>query len=161
MRTLSANAPPPYSVIAHAVHAEALLIGGDSVQAETQIRIAVSDSPFFQAGILNIFLRVLLAQGKIDEARQRSLQVKELLTHEHAAAYCEVSLRLACAEIHQAAGDHESAKADLKEAVRQVHLRATKIEDADAQRRFLYEVPENARTLELCRSLLGSEAASA
>ncbi len=156
MQALSANAPPPYSVIAHAVYAEALLLGGDSQQAEAQIRIAVSDSPFYQAGILAIFLKILLVQGKLDEARQRSVQAKKLLMKEHAAAYCEVALRLTCAEILQAAGELESAKAELQEASRQIQRRAKGIDDADAQMRFLSEVPENARTLELCRSLLES-----
>jgi hypothetical protein len=67
-----------------------------------------------------------------------------------------VELRLALAEACLAQGDAQAGEAALREALRCLRARAADIPDTAARERFLRQVPENARTLELARQSWGT-----
>jgi hypothetical protein len=58
-------------------------------------------------------------------------------------------VRLVHAEALAAAGNHAAARAALGEARDDLLARAARIEDLEVRRRFLAEVPENARVVAL------------
>jgi len=66
--------------------------------------------------------------------------------------------RLALAEACLAEGDTGAGEAALRRAVECVRARASDIPEAGARERFLRQVPENARTLELARQRWGDAA---
>jgi hypothetical protein len=63
-------------------------------------------------------------------------------------------VRLVVAEALAAAGQGDEARAVLREARDDLQERADRIADADARRRFLADVPENARVTALARAWL-------
>ena len=67
-----------------------------------------------------------------------------------------VALHLALVEACFAEGDAKRGEAALREASRCVRLRASDIPEAEARERFLRQVPENARALELARQRWGA-----
>jgi hypothetical protein len=70
-----------------------------------------------------------------------------------------VGMYLALAEACIAQGDASAGEAALHKALRCVQARASDIPEAEARERFLSQVPENARTLELARQRWGESAA--
>ncbi|WP_157759079.1 hypothetical protein [Cystobacter fuscus] len=66
---------------------------------------------------------------------------------------------LALAEACFARGDDTAGESALREALRAVRTRAGDLSAPEARERFLSQVPENARTLELARQRWGEDAA--
>lgn len=102
---------------------------------------------------------VLLAQGRAAEAREvAELGVKDVERMDCSGTYA-VAVRLALAEACFAQGDAEAGEPALREALKCVRARASDIPEAAARERFLMQVPENARTLELARQRWGEATA--
>ncbi|WP_155893134.1 serine/threonine-protein kinase [Cystobacter fuscus] len=142
-----------YATVAQVVRAQ-----GEFHEAESFARKACELlSPFavcllFARGVLS---SILLSQERAEEARQvAQLGVQEMERMGTTGVYA-VSLYLALAEACLALGEVSAGESALRQASRYVHERASDIPDTTARERFLRQVPENARTLELARQRWG------
>ncbi|WP_375766625.1 serine/threonine-protein kinase PknK [Archangium gephyra] len=127
-------------------------------EAETRARQACEQlAPFLSYLTLAraILGSLLLAQGRAPEARQvAALGVKDV-ERVHCTGAFAVAMHLALAESCFAEGAAGEGDAALHDALRCVRARARDIPDTGARERFLSQVPENARTLELARQRWG------
>jgi hypothetical protein len=132
--------------------------GGDLAGAETWAREACEVlAPFLMHQCLPRMLlsEVLRAQGRASEAREvAALGVRQLERCESQGAET-VGLLLALTEACLAEGDTEAGEAALRRGLQCLGARAEDIPDAAIRERFLHQVPENARTLELARQRWG------
>jgi hypothetical protein len=98
---------------------------------------------------------VLLARGRpaeaLVDAREAMAPVEALGKTDEGEALA----RLVYAEALHANGQEDAARAAIVEARDRLLARAARIDDPSRQRTFLDNVPENARTLLLCRQWLG------
>jgi tetratricopeptide (TPR) repeat protein len=154
----SEDAPSYRRGLGYAILAQAVKEQGALHEAESFARKACELlSPFslfllFPRGVLS---SVLLSQERAEEARQvAQLGVQELERMGTTGVYA-VPLYLALAEACLALGEVSAGESALRQASRYVHERASDIPDATARERFLRQVPENARTLELARQRWG------
>ncbi|WP_053066975.1 protein kinase domain-containing protein [Archangium gephyra] len=131
---------------------------GDLHEAETRARQACEQlAPFLSYLILAraILGSILLARGRATEAHEvAALGVKDVERMDCAGAYA-VAMHLALAEACFAEGAGEEGEVALRKALLCVQARARDIPEAEARERFLRQVPENARTLELARQRWG------
>jgi tetratricopeptide (TPR) repeat protein len=144
---------------AHLILARAAAAEGALGEAETRAREACTVlapfAPFLSEARWRVGL-LLLAQGRTAEAREGAeLALREL------GAVCEggiarVGLCLTLAEACFAEGDTQAGEAALRQALRSLRSRAQDIPDEPSRERFLHQVPENARTLELARQRWGT-----
>ncbi|WP_395844260.1 ATP-binding protein [Cystobacter fuscus] len=147
---------------AHSVMAKVLLERGEWDEAEAHARKACELLAPFRADVvyaLRFLSNILLAQGRATEAREvAALGVREL-EQARCMGINAVGMRLALAEACFTQGDDGEGDAALREALRCVRIRARDIPEPQARERFLRQVPENARTLELARQRWGDAAA--
>jgi eukaryotic-like serine/threonine-protein kinase len=139
----------------HGAFARILLASGDAQGAEMEARVALdilSIMPVLQPAHLPTLIYALLRQGRLVEAQEVAKNGVALVDSLGGTGSTEVALRLAAAEADHAAGDTASAESALRETLRQIQIRADNIPEPQARERFLTEVPENARTLELARA---------
>ncbi|QRO00448.1 protein kinase [Archangium violaceum] len=135
---------------------------GELREAESHARMACAQLAPFPAYL--IFARttlasVLLAQGRVAEARAvAALGVRELEQMGSEGEYA-VSMYLALVEACFAGGDIGAGEAALRKAVRCVRARADDIPEPATRERFLRRVPQNARILELARQRWGEAVA--
>jgi hypothetical protein len=153
------ESPSLFSGMAHTLKAMVAASGGDLAEAEMRARKAcelLASSPFQQRTARPLLTQVLLAQGRASEAREvAALGVRQLERSRSAGAEA-VGLRLALAEACFAEGDSLAGETALRGALQCLRARAGDIADAAARERFLQQVPENARTLELARQRWGT-----
>jgi len=102
-------------------------------------------------------IRALLAQGpsRAPEARAFGDAALQSLRKLDGNSVYEVRLQLAVAEARYAVGSVETAHEALREALRQLRLRANLIPDPNQRERFLCDGPDSARVLLLASSWLG------
>ena len=144
---------------AHLVLARVVAGGGDLAGAEAQARKACEllapFTPFVPLARWSLGA-LLLFQGRASEARSSV----ELGLREHEAlgpgGLARVGLLQVLAEACFAQGDTDAGEQALRRALRHLRERAGEIPDADARERFLHQVPENARSLELGRQRWGA-----
>jgi tetratricopeptide (TPR) repeat protein len=138
--------------------AQLALAAGDLSEAERQARKAcerLATFFFYQLRPRVLLSQVLLTQGRATEAREVVAPgVREFETLGGMGLHA-VSVYLAMAEACLADGDIQEGEAALRKAVQCVRNRAKDIPDEAARQRFLRQVPENARTLELARQRWG------
>ncbi|HYH95652.1 MAG TPA: serine/threonine-protein kinase PknK, partial [Hyalangium sp.] len=91
----------------------------------------------------------LLAQGRAVEARAEAEQAVRALEQMGGGGVASVGVCLALAEACHAQGDDAAAEGALRRALAYVRLRAQDLPDETARERFLSQVPENARVLQL------------
>jgi tetratricopeptide (TPR) repeat protein len=146
-----------------AMLAKALVGRGELREAETHARQACEllmpllvPSRVRARTVLSI---VLLAQGHATEARQVAVLGVRDLEQMRSQGVFAVAMHLALAEACFAEGDTEAGEAALRNALRCVQARASDIPEPAARERFLMQVPENARTLELARQRWGEATA--
>ena len=148
--------------VAHALLARVLAASGSLSEAESYARTACELSVpfrFFLISARTLHSTLLLAQGRAAEARRvAALGVGELEQAGSLGA-CAVGIYLALAEACFAQGDEGSGEESLRKALRCVHACARDIPEPEARARFLSQVPENARSLELARQRWGEAAA--
>jgi tetratricopeptide (TPR) repeat protein len=145
---------PLFSGLAWLVRAKVAANLGNLAEAEAHARRARdSAAPMlvYQLSAWTLLSQVLLARGRATEAREvASLGVRglERCGGEGGRA---VALHLALAEACLAEGDTQAGEEALRRASRCLLSRAEDISDPALRERFLHEVPENARVLELTR----------
>jgi hypothetical protein len=137
--------------------AQTLALAGDLAAARDHAARAVAalaDTPPVRAHALGALARVLLAEGRTSEARAAAEEAAAALAALGSIEEGEALVRLAHAEALAASGAADEARRALAAAREAVLARAAKIRDAAWRERFLREVPENARTLELAAATL-------
>jgi tetratricopeptide (TPR) repeat protein len=155
--------PDIYSGLAYTVRAKVAAGRGHLAEAEACARKGVellAPILFHQCTPRVVLTRVLLAQGRAAEAREAAVPGLQRLEQCGSEGSEVVGLRLALAEAYLAEGNTQEGEAALRRALQCLHTRAEDIPDGAARERFLHQVPENARTLELARQRWGEPAAS-
>jgi hypothetical protein len=144
--------------IGNAVLAQVLAASGKLSEAEEHARKACEllvTLPTLLGFGRTVLSNVLRARGRAAEARREAEPgVQDLEQMESSGVYA-VALRLALAEACLAEGDVSAGEAALRKALQCVRARASDIADPAARERFLRQLPENARTLELARQRWG------
>ncbi|WP_437521155.1 protein kinase [Sorangium sp. So ce726] len=139
--------------------AKIVLTAGEFDAAEREARAAVTlsqSAPTLGVLASAVLARALLGLGRIDEAMraaaEASLQLAEFGTLEAGESF----VRLTYAEVLAASGRRAEATAAIASARTALLTRAEKLSDPTWRERFLRDVPDNARTLELAWQWLGS-----
>lgn len=112
--------------------------------------------PTLRCEALAVLCQVRLARGRVREAREAADEAMQLLEQLGGVEENESLVRVAYAEALFASGDIH-ARAAIASAREWLMARASKIDDMVWRRRFLEDIAENARTLELARALLGTD----
>jgi tetratricopeptide (TPR) repeat protein len=143
---------------AHLVLARVLAGGGELAGAEAQARQACEElapfTPFMSLARWSLGA-LLLAQGRATEARQQvELGLRDTETM-GPGGLARVGLLQVLAEA--CFTEHETTVGEqaLRQALRCLRERARDIPDTASRERFLHQVPENARALELARQRWG------
>jgi tetratricopeptide (TPR) repeat protein len=128
---------------------------GDLASAETEVRDALGKLaavPSLYALAQAALSRVLLAQGRIEEARAAAEGAFHFLERGGKVEEGEGLVWLAWAEALEATGHHDEARAVVRRQADAIRVRASRIKDAALRASFLGRIPENARMLELARA---------
>ncbi|WP_437290952.1 protein kinase domain-containing protein [Sorangium sp. So ce406] len=129
----------------------------DTAEREARAAVALSPSaPALGVQAFAVLARVLLRLGRIDEAVQTAAEANSKLASFGALEEGESLVRLTFAESLAAAGRQDEATAAIAQARTALFARADKLSDSAWRERFLRDVPDNARTLELAQQWLGS-----
>jgi hypothetical protein len=134
------------------------LFAGDCEAAEREARVAESllgSAPPFRPQVMAITARALLHLGRTSEALGAAADAIAAFQSLGTAEGGEALLRLTYAEVLAAAGDAASAAAAISAARDALLASADKLRDPVRRARYLLDIPENARTLELARAWLG------
>jgi hypothetical protein len=145
--------------LAHLVLARLAALQGQLSEAEAQARKACERLTMFvpyQLMARTTLSSVLLAQQRAAEARAEAEQGVRALEQMGGAGAMSVGMWLALAEACFAQVDTAAGEHALREAMRCVRLRAEDILEPAARERFLSQVPENARTMEVARKQWGA-----
>jgi len=132
--------------------AEITFLSGDLDAAEIEGRAAVDAlkvAPPLRASALAVLARVLIQQGRTDEALAAAREAHQILEALGGIEEGESRVRLVHAEALEASGDHAAFFAAIEVAQDRLFARAAKISDEAWRGRFLEGVPDNARTLSL------------
>ncbi|WP_224366033.1 serine/threonine-protein kinase [Hyalangium versicolor] len=147
-----------YQGVAHLALARVTGAEGWQAQAESHAREACERFGVFLSFQLlaRTFLSATLrAQGRAEEARAAAEAGVQVLEQIGGLGAGTVGAWLALAEACLVQGDTAAGERALRRAVQCVGMRANDIPDASARARFLHQVPENLRTLELARQRWG------
>ncbi|XXX73112.1 protein kinase [Sorangium sp. So ce134] len=131
---------------------------GDLDDAEREARAAMAlapAAPMAAVPTLAVLARALLGLGRTDEAMRAAAEASARLAEFGTVEEGESLVRLTVAEALAASGRHAEAMAAIASARTALLARAEKLGDPVWRERFLRDVPDNARTLELARQWLG------
>ncbi|HEX8705007.1 MAG TPA: protein kinase [Myxococcaceae bacterium] len=109
----------------------------------------------FQLLARTVLCNTLLAQRRAAEARAEAEQTRRLLERLGGTGVASVGTWLVLAEAGVAVNDTAAAEGALRHALRCLRLRAGDVPDATVRERFLRQVPEHARVLELAHQWWG------
>ena len=109
----------------------------------------------FQLQARTVLCATLLAQGNAVEARAEAEHVRRLLERMGDMGAAGVGAWWVVAQTGRATEDRAGAEFALRQALRCLRLRAGDFADATARERFLRQVPEHARVLELAHQWWG------
>lgn len=132
--------------------ATTLALDGQLEAAERAAREAAEitrSMPILLPSTLATLARVLLGQGRRDEALAAAREAVSLRDAVAGVDEGESLVRLVHAEALEAAGDHEAAREAIVKAHRRLLERAARIQQAVWRESFLGNVPDNARTIAL------------
>jgi tetratricopeptide (TPR) repeat protein len=138
--------------------AQAELRAGDPAAAELEARAAADlllAIPSAHAVAVAVLARALLGQGRSAEALEAAFTGYAELCDLGSIEEGEALVRLVYAEALDAAGRRDDCTAALVEARVRLLVRASRIRDPAWRERFLSNVHDNARTLELWRARIG------
>jgi hypothetical protein len=112
-------------------------------------RKMMASAPIFALSATATLARALIAEGRVADASRVAHEGLAVIAEFGGAGHLEVDMRLAACEVFFAAGDSERARAELREALHQIRIRAEDIEDPGWRRSYLTRNAENrrARTL--------------
>jgi len=127
---------------------------GDSAGAER--RFAEAKDVFTEVGALGVVNdalaglgRCALTQGHLDEARQYATELWNALATGRAKGEFPMLGYQTCADLFDALGDGEQARAAVEAGHRELMARAEKISDPDWRKAFLSDVPEHRTIVEM------------
>jgi hypothetical protein len=145
---------------AHLLFGEAAARAGDLATAERELAESLPGlllvSILWQAVAARL-VAVRLARGRVAEAIALDRDLHASFSASGGHGLRGTLVRLVHAEALAAAGDRDAARAALGEARADLEARAARIEDPDVHRRFLADVPENARVLALTEAWAGDD----
>jgi ATP/maltotriose-dependent transcriptional regulator MalT len=142
------------SLIAQGMLAQVALVQGQLEKAEALSRAATEVlhvAPMAWIGIALVQIRALVGLGRAAEACVVADQMTGTIQMFGCAGCAEVAARLAAFEAFEANGDHDRARVELAETLRQVQLRADDITDPFWKDSYLTRNPYVARALALGR----------
>ncbi|XXX82773.1 protein kinase [Sorangium sp. So ce134] len=145
-------------LIARCYLAKIALASGDLDVAEREARAAVAlapGAPTFAVQASAVLARALLGLGRTAEATQAAAEASAQLAEFGTLEEGEPLVRLTHAEALATSGRQREAAAAIASARAALLARADKLSDPTWRERFLRDVPDNARTLELARRWLG------
>jgi hypothetical protein len=145
--------------LSHEVLAQVAAASRALEEAEAQARKAceiLTPFPLFLSEARWRLSAVLLLQARAAEAREEVALALRELEALGAEGIARVGLLQVLAEACFAQGDTASGEQALRDALQRLRSRAASIPDAAARERYLRQVPENARTLELARQRWGA-----
>ncbi|WP_437274861.1 protein kinase [Sorangium sp. So ce375] len=131
---------------------------GDLEAAEREARSAIAlleSAPTLGVQAFSILARTLLALGRTDEAMRAAAEASARLAEFGTLEDGESLVRLTYAEALAASGKRAEAEAAIASATAALLARAEKLSDPTWRERFLRDVPDNARTIELAQQWLG------
>ena len=140
--------------LARANLATATLYRGDAAtaQAELEQALAVLVAPPARAFCLASLAEVRLARGDIPGAVSAAEEAGPIVDHLGTLPEGDAYTRCILAEVLHASGRPREAIAAITAAAERLERRASTAPDPEAKRRFLEDVPPNARTLERARA---------
>ncbi|WP_437720726.1 protein kinase domain-containing protein [Sorangium sp. So ce861] len=145
-------------LLARCYLAKIALVSGDLDVAEREARAALALAPGAPTHAVQasaVLARALLGLGRVEEAMQAAAEASAQLSEFGTLEEGEPLVRLTYAEALAASGRHAEASAAIASARAALLARADKLSDPTWRERFLRDVPDNARTLELARQWLG------
>jgi len=148
---------------ARIVLARSLLALNDQVLAEVEARKALGiarEAPTSRCKYLVILAEIRLAQGDIADAKALLDEARHSADAMGGLGYGEGHMNLLCAEVLRAAGLGETGRQAALFAKKRLLARAERIKDPATRRRFLENIPDHRRTLELAREWLKDEASN-
>ncbi len=131
---------------------------GDLVQADSEATNAcrtLTMMPGFGLHAQAVKLRILIARGDSAQACATAAEGLARLMQAGCGGVYEVRFRLAASEAYLADGQIQNARNELRQAMQQLEIRATKIPDLELRARYLNNVADNARLQELAQRWLG------
>lgn len=146
------------AAVAGRYRAHVFTLLGDTAKAEREARDAVAalaNANAMRGDALAALARALRDGGKVEEALATARLAMEALEAAGKTAAGEAAIRLEHAEALLATGDTAAAGEAIVAARERVLARARTIADEDLRGAFLHAVAENARILELARTLAG------
>ncbi|KYF58268.1 hypothetical protein BE04_00845, partial [Sorangium cellulosum] len=135
------------------------LLARDFEAAEREARTAaeiLQSAPPLRAAAVAARARALLGLRRFDEGLSAAGEANSMLESFGTLEEGESLVRLTFAESLAANGRHDAAAAAIASARAALLARAERLSDPPWRERFLRDVPDNARTLELARQWLGS-----
>ncbi len=140
--------------------AEVLRRMGDLEAAEREIETALGMVvPLERPGALATLAMLRLAQGRVQESCAAAGDaVASCAVMGGCGMFRGAFVRLAHAEALHAAGAHDAARYAIADARARLVAIADRIPDPDYKKRFLENIPENAKTLALAHAWLGRAA---
>ncbi|WP_437572890.1 protein kinase domain-containing protein [Sorangium sp. So ce542] len=138
--------------------AQIALALGDLEAAEREARSAIAlleSAPTLGVQAIAVLARALLGLGRTDEAMRAAAEASAQLAEFGTVEEGESLVRLTYAEALAASGRQAEASAAIASARAALLARADKLSDPIWRERFLRDVPDNARTLELARQWVG------
>jgi hypothetical protein len=157
---LEANMSEIYLGIARTIQTSVHLSRGQAVEAEAAAQRALklcSAIPTQALSARTGLLKALHLQSRSEEAAEVAREGLALLATLTTGGWSEVAFRVAAAEAFEDNGEREEASRALREALRQIELRASTIPDGAWKERYLVGRPENRRAFELARDWLGEQ----
>jgi tetratricopeptide (TPR) repeat protein len=148
---------PTHLTLASLALARVALAQGAPAEAETWAREAcqlLSLKLPYQLAAQICLSQALLAQGRASEARaeaESGVRLWEQICRQGGTSEHSVSVWLALTEACRAVGDHPAADSALRRALECLQLLAEDLPAGEVRERFLSQVPENARVLQLTR----------
>ncbi|NUQ78751.1 MAG: protein kinase [Polyangiaceae bacterium] len=152
---------PMFSGDAQCAVAEIRRRQGNLVDAEREARAACETVRPFQGfawGIIALHARILLEQGRAEEALAVAEAGVQELEQRGIEASGEIELRLSRAEALHAVRRGEAARAALADTLPRLKKRVDDIPESSARERYLTRVPANARVIALAKEWLGEDA---
>jgi hypothetical protein len=148
-----AGAPSPNPALSGMVSMALCRLTSDPREAEAHGRKACEPMGllFFEHHAYLALSNMLLSQGRASEARQVATRGAQEWAKTEGTGIGTVAVYVTLAEACFAEGDVEAGEAALRQAVQGLEARCEDIPDMAARERFLRQVPENARTLDLAR----------
>ena len=143
-----------WGALAHAALVRTLLARGEVAEAEVAARQAVGvmePIPLCSLVARTLWAMTLLVLGRADEARVQADLGLALLRSFGGRCFYDITLLLVVAEAYHATGDPVTARTHLAAARRLLDERAAQMTDPAVRDRYLHQVVDHARVLELER----------